>query len=157
TVKGSDAACISCHRRSGLGVTEGRITIPPIAGPYLFAPRGVSLEQLGIPLVDTARISHEPYSDAGLARAIREGVDANGRPLNYLMPRYGLDDASMADLIAYLKGLKLSPAPGVTPAVLHFATIVTPDADPVKRDGMLAVMQQYFVDKNNAMGRTKAP
>ena len=157
TVTGSDAACTSCHRRSGLGLTEGRITIPPVAGPYLFAPSGVSLEQLGIPLVDTARISHEPYTEATLARAIRDGVDANGRRLSYLMPRYQLDDASMAELIAYLKGMELRPAPGVTGAVLHFATIVTPDADPVKRDGMLAVMQQYFADKNNAMARTKAP
>jgi len=40
--------------------------------------------------------------------------------------------------------------------VLAFATIITPDADPVKRRGMLAVMDQYFVDKNNAMARTKA-
>jgi len=157
TVTGSQAACISCHRRSGLGTTEGRITIPPIAGEYLFAPSNTSLEQLGVPVVDTARIQHQPYTDATLARAIREGVDANGRALSYLMPRYQLDDTAMAELIAYLKGMKLSPARGVTPSVLHFATIITPDADPQKRGGMLAVMQQYFLDKNNAMARTKAP
>src|SRR2546427_4400437 len=50
-------------RRSGLGSSEGRITIPPIAGPYLFAPRGKSLEQLRIPFVDTARLNHDPYTD----------------------------------------------------------------------------------------------
>jgi hypothetical protein len=157
TIAGSQAACISCHRRSGLGSAEGGITIPPIAGQYLFAPSDTSLAELGIPLVDTLRIKHETYTDATLARAIREGIDATGRPLNYLMPRYQMDDAAMTDLIAYLKGVKVGPAPGVTPAVLHFATIITPDADPVKRDGMLAVMQQYFLDKNDAMARTKAP
>src|SRR5262245_5674395 len=52
SVEAVDAACVNCHRRSGLGSTEGLITIPPIAGPYLFAPRGKSLEDLGIPFVD---------------------------------------------------------------------------------------------------------
>jgi len=157
TLRGADAACVNCHRRSGLGSSEGRITIPPIAGPYLFIARGKSLEQQGVPFVDTERINHEAYTDESLARAIREGVGADGKTLNYLMPRYQIDDAAMAELIGYLKDIKISPSPGVSTAVLHFATIITPDADPVKRRGMLAVMNQYFVDKNNAMARTKAP
>ena len=156
-LRGGDAACVNCHRRSGLGSNEGRITIPPIAGPYLFTPRGKSLEELGIPFVDSARINHEPYTDETLARAIRDGLGANGRPLNYLMPRYRVDDEAMGRLIAYLKDMKVTPAPGVTATVLHFATIITPDADPLERRGMLAVMNQYFVDKNNAVARTKAP
>jgi len=36
-------------------------------------------------------------------------------------------------------------------------TIITPDADPVKRRGMLDVMNKYFTDKNGAVARTKAP
>jgi hypothetical protein len=157
TLHGADAACVNCHRRSGLGSSEGRITIPPIAGPYLFIARGKSLEQQGVPFVDTERVNHEAFTDESLARAIREGVGANGKPLNYLMPRYQLDEATMGSLIDYLKGLKVKPAPGVTPTELHFATIITPDADPLKRRGMLDVMNQYFVDKNNAVARTKAP
>lgn len=157
TLKGADAACVNCHRRSALGSTEGRITIPPIAGPYLFIARGKSLEQQGVPFVDTERVNHEAYTDESLARAIREGTGSNGRPLNYLMPRYQIDDATMAGLIDYLKGIKVRPAPGVTARELHFATIITPDADPVKRRGMLDVMNQYFIDKNNAVARTKAP
>jgi hypothetical protein len=156
-IEGADSACANCHRRSGLGSTEGLITIPPIAGPYLFAPRGKSLEELGIPFVDTARLDHEPYTDATLARAIREGISASGRPLNYLMPRYRIDDTAMRDLIAYLKGMQLGPVPGVTGTELHFATIVTPDADPMKRQGMLDVLTKYFLDKNAAVARTKAP
>ena len=157
TVQGRDAACVSCHRRSGLGSTEGRITIPPITGPYLFVARAKRLEELGLPFVDTARLEHEPYTDATLARAIRDGIGANGRPLNYLMPRYQIDDAAMAELIAYLTGMKFGPVPGVTASVLHFATIITPDADPMKRRGMLDVMNQFFLDKNGAVARTKAP
>jgi hypothetical protein len=157
SMQGTDAACLNCHRRSGLGSSEGRITIPPISGPYLFVPQGKSLEQLGIPFVDTARINHEPYTDTTLARAIREGLGASGRPLNYLMPRYQIDDAAMGELIAYLKGMTVAPAPGVSASVLHFATIITPDADPVKRRGLLDVINQYFSDKNGAVARTKAP
>jgi cytochrome c553 len=157
SVEGMSAACVNCHRRSGLGSIEGLISIPPIAGPYLFAPHDKSLEQLGVPYVDTARQEHYPYTDATLAQAIREGIGANGRPLNYLMPRYQLDDAAMADLVAYLKAIPVGSVPGVTKSVLHFATIVTPDADPLKRQGMLDVLKQFFADKNDAVARTKAP
>jgi hypothetical protein len=157
TLKGLDAACVNCHRRSGLGSSEGRITIPPIAGPYLYIARGKSLEQQGVPFVDTERLNHEAYTDESLARAIREGIGATGKPLNYLMPRYQIDDATVAELVDYLKGLNVKAAPGVTARVLHFATIITPDADPVKRRGMLDVMNQYFADKNDAVARTKAP
>src|SRR5207302_5689655 len=101
TIRGADAACVNCHRRSGLGSSEGRITIPPIAGPYLFIARGKSLELQGVPFVDTERVNHEAYTDESLARAIREGVGANGKTLNYLMPRYQIDDAAMAELIGY--------------------------------------------------------
>jgi hypothetical protein len=157
TLLGADAACSSCHRRSALGSIEGKITIPPIAGPYLFAPRGQSLEHVGVPFVDTVRLNHTAYTETSLARAIREGIGADGRRLNYLMPRYSLDDATMGQLIEYLRSIPVAPAPGVMPVELHFATIITPDADPEKRRGVLDVMRQYFLDKNNAMDRTKAP
>jgi hypothetical protein len=157
TLEGAPAACASCHRRSGLGSIEGRFAIPPIAGPYLFTPRGTSLEKSGTPFIDTERVNHEAYTDTSLARAIREGIGSNGKSLNYLMPRYPLDDATMAALIAYLRDLKVTAAPGVTSTVLHFATIITPDADPVERRGMLEVMNKYFADKNVPVARTKAP
>ena len=32
--------------------------------------------------------------------------------------------------------------------MLHFATIITPDADPAQRQGMLAVLQQFFAERN---------
>jgi hypothetical protein len=156
TVEGADAACVNCHRRSGLGSKEGLITIPPIAGQYLFAPNTKSFEDLGIPFVDTARINHEAYTEATLERAIRDGIGSNGRPLNYLMPRYPLDAAMMEELTRYLKSIKVRAVPGVTDTVLHFATIITPDADPAKRRGMLEVLDKYFQDKN-AAARFKAP
>src|SRR6266853_2307301 len=37
-IEGAAAACVNCHRRSGLGTNEGRITIPPITAKHLFHP-----------------------------------------------------------------------------------------------------------------------
>ena len=153
TVEGVDAACIRCHRRSGLGVLEGRgSSIPPISGLYLFKPR--SHDDNDLPFVEAMRGERDPYTEATLARAIREGIAANGRPLGYLMPRFALDDAAMAELIAYLKVLTPRRVPGVTDTELHFATVITPDADPVKRTAMLDVLTQYFSDKNAAYRNT---
>jgi hypothetical protein len=36
------------------------------------------------------RTDRDPYTDATLARAIRDGLGVDGTPLNYLMPRYDL-------------------------------------------------------------------
>ncbi|BDG10823.1 c-type cytochrome [Anaeromyxobacter paludicola] len=147
-VEGALAACATCHRRSGLGSWEGQTVIPPILGRYLFRPGARNVDDLDLPHVQGYVARRGAYTDATLARAIREGKDREGRPLGYLMPRYALDDASMASLIAYLKQLGAAPEPGVTRDTLHFATIVTPDADPVARQGMLDVLRQFFHDKN---------
>lgn len=149
-VSGVDAACINCHQRSGLGSQEGRRVIPPITGRYLFRQRSAKSDDDDLPYVEGVRNDRDPYSDASLARAIRDGVDSRGRILDYLMPRFELGDADMTALIAYLKRLDPPRSPGVTDTVLHFATVVTPDADPVKVAGMLDVMEQYFADKNAA-------
>ena len=148
TTKGADAACVNCHQRSGLGVIEGRNRIPPIAGRYLFHARARNMAERDLPYVEGVRADREPYTEATLARAIREGLDSEGRPLSYLMPRFRLNDADMAALIEYLKTLDARRVPGVTDSVLHFATVVTPDADPVKRGGMLDVMEHYFAERN---------
>jgi hypothetical protein len=148
--KGADAACVNCHLRSGLGSisNDRRVSIPPVAGQYLFQPRNMKASDHDLPYVENVKADREPYTDATLARAIREGIDSDGKPLGTLMPRFALDDADMSALIAYLKSLDRRKEPGVTDTVLHFATIITPDADPVKRRGMLDVLNRYIADKN---------
>ena len=59
------------------------------------------------------------------------------------MPRSELGDTGMAALVDYLKALDPVHVPGVTSNALHLATIITPDADPVKRRAMLSVLKQY--------------
>lgn len=146
--EGADAACVACHQRSGLGSEEGRVSIPPIAGEYLFRARAHDSSQPVLPYVQTLRGDRAPYTDATLARAIREGLDAQGRPLGYLMPRFALGDEDMAALIGYLKALGPHQVPGVTDTLLHFATVVTPDADPLKRRAMLDVLERFVAEKN---------
>ncbi|MEX3958033.1 cytochrome C [Trinickia sp. EG282A] len=147
-VEGAAAACMNCHRRSGFGSKSGLTSIPPITGRYLLHPRAQTVQDLDIPFVETMRFDRDPYTDATIARAVRDGIDSQGHALSYLMPRFELNDADMASLIGYLKRLDHHRVPGVEDTVLHFATVVTPDADPVKRDGMLDVMKHYFEDKN---------
>lgn len=147
-VQGAVAACVNCHQRSGLGGREGRNLVPPITGRYLYRPRPGVDDDRDIPFVEGMRPDRVPYTDTTLARAIREGVDAAGRPLSYLMPRYAIDDGDMAALIGYLRKLDRRKVPGVTDSTLHFATIVTPEAEPLKRQGMLEVLRQFFADRN---------
>src|SRR5882762_8820681 len=145
---GADAACVNCHQRSGFGSVEGGLSIPPVVGEYLFHSRAQDPSEPVLPHVESLHGNRDPYTDATLARAIREGLDSEGKPLSYLMPRFALNDTDIAALIGYLKDLDQRRVPGVTDKVLHFATIITPDADPAKRRGMLAVIEQFFADRN---------
>jgi hypothetical protein len=145
---GPEAACVNCHQRSGLGSREGEIYIPPVTSEYLFHDGSHTGADPLLPYVESIR-TRAPYTPATLERAIRDGLDSDGRQLSYLMPRYALGDREMADLLAYLKKLSVHQSPGITDGVLHFATIVTPDADPVKRSGVLDVLQHYVAEYNS--------
>jgi Cytochrome c len=161
-VSGADAACVNCHQRSGLGKVEGRIRIPPITGQYLFQER----IHTTLPYVESIRTRHDSYTDSTLARAMREGVDADGHSMDYLMPRFNLSDADLQGLTAYLKSLDPRRVAGVTDSQLHFATVVTSEVDAAKARAVLDVIEHYFADKNSfstvptkrmrASGRTMA-
>lgn len=156
-VVGETAACGSCHKRSGLGAWEGQSIVPPIIGAYLFRPGARNVDDANLPHIQGYIPHRDAYTDVTLARAIRKGIDQSGRKLSYLMPRYDLDDAAMAALIAYLKSLTPRHVPGVDGDTLHFATIIVPDADPVARKGMLDVLKQFFADKNGGYRGVSPP
>jgi cytochrome c len=167
-VQGAAAACVNCHRRSGLGETEGEVLVPPIVGRYLYRPRNAShtsdVENAAQFWASTGarpgllpQNDRRAYTDTTLVRAIREGVGPDGRELETLMPRYALDDADMASLIAYLKQLSRWPSPGVGDVTLQFATIITPGADPIRRKGMLDVLEHFFGKQNVFYGGKGPP
>lgn len=143
---GKDAACVTCHRRSGFGSTEGRYSVRPIIGPALLQEQTVALHSPRI----KARLGtsqRPPYDPLLLARAIRSGLDAAGKPLDPVMPRYVLNDTEMAALSAYLFSLSAQPSPGVDERDIHFATVIQPGVAPERRRAMLDVMQAFFRDK----------
>ena len=152
-VQGADAACARCHGRSGLGKIEGSYVIPPIAGRKLLRPgvrvaRQADLHGDAMQHLPPTPRDRPAYDDDTLVRAIRDGVDPQGRELDYLMPRFDIDPASMQALVDYLKHLSSGREPGLRDGTLQLATIVTPDADPIARDGMLQVLNQFVAERN---------
>jgi hypothetical protein len=152
--RGEVVACGNCHRRSGLGSQEGRTQIPPITGRFLFESHDTARERAGegdpLPYIPGERLDRTPYTEATFERVLRDGVDSQGRTLSYLMPRFALGAQDLSTLITHLRALDRRRIPGVSAAELHFATILTPDADPVKRGAVLQVLEQFVKDRNVA-------
>jgi len=159
-LSGAPAACVNCHRRSGMGSVEGNTVVRPLAAEALFNPAEVyPAGSFDAP----TWLSRQwpPYTDASLARAIRDGIDPDGRPLDPVMPRYALGDADMALLVSYLKTLTVAGAPGISENVLRFATIVDGRVDPARQAAMLDVLHHFFTQMSagtrNEAGRAAAP
>lgn len=152
-MEGSYAACVTCHRRSGMGSVEGSIDstilVPPVAGHVLFAPARFSASYLDdshhyVPNEAWERSLTRPaYDQQGLGRALRLGLDPGDKRLMAPMPLYDLDDTALAALTAYLEQLSSTPAPGVATDTLHLATVVTPDARPGQSDAVLGVLRVW--------------
>ena len=47
----------------------------------------------------------EGFTDATIGRAVRDGLDESGKPLEDAMPRWQMSDADVGEVIAYLKQL----------------------------------------------------
>jgi mono/diheme cytochrome c family protein len=144
---GAMAACANCHRRSGMGSAEGGTGVRPVTGAALYRPE----EVWGVgPGRKAPRGSQNwpVYTDETLARAIRDGVDPTSRRFDPAMPRYDLADADLALLVAYLKALSATFAPGVTKEVIRFATVVDTRVALDRRNAVLDVLRAYIHGKN---------
>jgi hypothetical protein len=151
---GREVACVLCHQRSGLGLTEGAVPVPPVSSPALFRnerPLTLGRTPLLAPrmqLQDYHFRTRPPYDDDTLARAIREGLSPTGHVFNYLMPRYPLSEDAMAALLAYLRQLSDRPSPGVNGQIAHIATVVAPAMDPARRESYLGVLQACVAERH---------
>lgn len=152
-LSGALAACATCHRRSGMGSVEGSleraILVPPIAGPALFSPARFAGTYLNrdhhwVPNDAWARaLTRSAYDEASLARALRHGLDPDGRPLRVPMLEYDLNVQALSALTAYLRQLGADPSPGVEAEVLHLATVIAPDAPPDQAEAVLGVLRAW--------------
>src|SRR6185503_5301206 len=120
TLPPSGAACVSCHRRSGLGTSEGAVRSLPVTASALFQ-------------ATTTGLPRPAYDAATLRRAISEGIASDGRSLSAVMPRYRLSDADADALWAYLHELGVGTPPGVSPDEIELATVVASDVPPDSR------------------------
>lgn len=92
-------ACIDCHGQDGRGgrvdMRVGSIDVPDIRYSTLSAAHSEGTQTI------------PAWSDGGIARAIRDGVEPDGQQLKAPMPRWSMTDEQIRDVIAYLK--ELSP------------------------------------------------
>lgn len=150
-VSGGAAACMSCHRRSGMGAVEGDIQVSPINGSFLFAQRGdKTLATMDPRSGKQMNQAHDPYTYQSLGNAIRHGKNNRGQEMSAAMPRYALDEPEMKALAAYLGQLSEQWSPGVTAEAIRFATVITPEVEPERRRLLIDMMRAAFTQKNGS-------
>ena len=143
TLTGEQVVCGACHRRSGMGSSEGQDIVPSTTGDILYQP--LSLPTSRPPLPPARRPA---YSDETLKRALRDGIGADGEPFSPLMPRYPLTDTELEHLVAFLKTLTTDPDPGVTEKQIHFATVIADTVEAEQRKALVDVLNTFVEQKN---------
>ncbi|HSB78807.1 MAG TPA: cytochrome c [Candidatus Methylomirabilis sp.] len=96
-----EVGCVACHGtqgRGGVPVMMGTATPEDIRYPVLTKAEA--------PEKGKEEMEHPPYTDALIQRAVTQGVDPAGKPLDWTMPRWQMSDADFSDLLAYLKTLR---------------------------------------------------
>jgi ABC-type branched-subunit amino acid transport system substrate-binding protein len=141
-VTGDQVICTSCHRKSGMGTTEGQQVVPAIAGDMLFNPLRLPTDKPPLPPA-----LRPAYTRESLKLALTMGIDANGKELDPFMPRYEISEKDLDSLILYLKTLSSKTDPGVTDTEIHFSTIVV-EGNEARNRAMLDVFEAYIQQKN---------
>jgi hypothetical protein len=142
-VEGDQLICETCHRKSGMGSTEGQQVVPAVAGSVLFKPLMLPITKPPEPPV-----YREAYSRETLMAAIRDGIGVDGDPLDPFMPRYDITDESLDGMMVYLDTLSNATSTGVTHDTIHFATVVTSSNSAEENKALIDVMEQYVEQKN---------
>jgi hypothetical protein len=153
-VEGTSFTCVSCHLRSGLGSIEGEVITTPTNGRILYQPRKPFVPGSEfVPSISNyaKNLPERPaYTDESLAALLTTGIDPTGRSVLNVMPRYEMDESSLAIMIDYLKTLSDKPSPGVSPAEIKFATVIVEGTDQRAVESMLLPLQ-FSVDRKNSL------
>jgi hypothetical protein len=97
-------ACVSCHGGDARGATV-RMMMQTFVAPNIRYSNLTAEAQGEDEGEDEGHEEHPPYTEETIKRAITEGVDPAGEPLEWMMPRWDMTDQQLEDLIAYLKTL----------------------------------------------------
>jgi hypothetical protein len=150
TVTGAQAACVTCHRRSGLGAVEGDVLVPPITGKFLFAGEEPQVATMDQRRRKSFNQVHEPYSEASFANAVRHGIEVGGRSMKVVMPHYALSDGELRALSLYLQQLSAQWSPGVSEETIRLATVIAPGVDAARRQALLDTLRSAIAQKNGS-------
>lgn len=148
TVSGADAACINCHRKSGMGGVEGTTVVTPINAEFLFHRTKLTLAIVDPRIRMGFNFPQKSYTEDGVKKAITQGIKVDGSPLGSLMPRYTLDRRSADAIVAYLKTLSSTLSPGIGKDYIQFATVIAPGVDEENVSILRSVMKGY-VNRHN--------
>jgi cytochrome c553 len=149
-VTGKAAACVVCHRRSGMGSVEGDELVAPITGNALFQTKGQVVAMMDPVRGKVMNQNHEPYTDEQFMHAVRKGMHPAGRMMNELMPRFDLADSDMLALTTYLRTLSVDVSPGAEEHMVHLATVVAPGVDERRRRAFLDTLLATVSQKNGS-------
>jgi cytochrome c oxidase subunit 2 len=93
-------ACVDCHGQEGRGgevyMMMERFDVPNITWPEL---TGQEHEEGG-------HEDHPPYTEETLGRAITQGLDPAGDPLDEFMPKWRMSAQDLSDLVSFIKTLQ---------------------------------------------------
>ncbi|MFQ5596267.1 MAG: c-type cytochrome [Anaerolineae bacterium] len=99
--------CATCHGTDGRG---GRVNMrrPELAEGMMgtFEAPDIRYSTLTGGEHDDAHAEHPPYTDETIKRAITQGIDPAGEPLEWPMPRWRMSERDLDDLLDYLKTLE---------------------------------------------------
>lgn len=142
-VPASVLPCASCHGPDGRGRPEGAVVPPSLRWRELTKAYGH---------VDGRR-THPPFDARTFARAVQEGVDPAGNPLDDAMPRYSLSRADLEALVAWLRRLESRLDPGLGERVVRLGTVL-PAGGPAREAGlaMRGVLEAVVREVNEAGG-----
>lgn len=126
--------CINCHGADGRGGREGGVAVPPISWRHLAM----------------ATTERPAYDQALLARALRDGIGADGAPLHEIMPQYELSDGMATELSDWLQTMGSAHAAGVSKNAITVAIPSTKTDDP--RAAVVARMLRLYADRLNRQG-----
>jgi mono/diheme cytochrome c family protein len=88
--------CVSCHGEDGRG------DVPVMMGTEI--PPDIRYHALTEEEHDEHEgKEHPPYTDATIKRAITDGLNPAGEPLDYTMPRWQMSERDLDDLLEFLK------------------------------------------------------